>query len=80
MKNARVAELVDAYVSGAYIARCAGSSPVPGTEEGNLKWTGCSAVGSALRSGRRGRKFESSHPDEKTRKVFQQYPERWVSG
>ncbi len=25
--------------------------------------TGCGAVGSALRSGRRGRKFESSHPD-----------------
>ena len=24
---------------------------------------GCSTVGSALRSGRRGRKFESSHPD-----------------
>ena len=27
---------------------------------------GCSTVGSALRSGRRGRKFESSHPDKKT--------------
>ncbi len=27
------------------------------------KRTGCGAVGSALRSGRRGRKFESSHPD-----------------
>jgi hypothetical protein len=26
--------------------------------------TGCGAVGSALRSGRRGRKFESSHPDQ----------------
>ena len=25
--------------------------------------SGCSAVGSALRSGRRGRKFESCHPD-----------------
>ena len=25
---------------------------------------GCGAVGSALRSGRRGRKFESSHPDQ----------------
>ena len=25
--------------------------------------SGCSAVGSALRSGRRGRSFESSHPD-----------------
>lgn len=29
----------------------------------NLKSTGCGAVGSALRSGRRGRKFESCHPD-----------------
>ncbi len=28
-----------------------------------LKGTGCGAVGSALRSGRRGRKFESCHPD-----------------
>ena len=27
------------------------------------KSAGCSTVGSALRSGRRGRKFESSHPD-----------------
>ena len=26
---------------------------------------GCGAVGSARRSGRRGRKFESSHPDHK---------------
>ena len=26
---------------------------------------GCSAVGSALRSGRRGRVFESRHPDRK---------------
>ena len=25
--------------------------------------SGCSAVGSALRSGRRGRQFESGHPD-----------------
>ena len=30
----------------------------------SLKTAGCSAVGSALRSGRRGRKFESSHPDQ----------------
>ena len=29
---AQVAELVDAYVSGAYAARCAGSSPVLGTK------------------------------------------------
>ena len=29
----------------------------------SLKSTGCGAVGSALRSGRRGRKFESCHPD-----------------
>ena len=27
--------------------------------------SGCSAVGSALRSGRRGRAFESPHPDTK---------------
>ena len=27
------------------------------------KHSGCSAVGSALRSGRRGRAFESPHPD-----------------
>jgi hypothetical protein len=27
--------------------------------------SGCGAVGSVLRSGRRGRKFESSHPDHK---------------
>ena len=27
--------------------------------------SGCSAVGSALRSGRRGRQFESGHPDKK---------------
>ena len=27
------------------------------------KQSGCSAVGSALRSGRRGRAFESPHPD-----------------
>ena len=31
------------------------------------KTAGCSAVGSALRSGRRGRKFESSHPDQTKR-------------
>ena len=29
--EAQVAELVDAYVSGAYAERCAGSSPVLGT-------------------------------------------------
>ena len=28
-----MAELVDAYVSGAYIERCAGSTPVRGTKE-----------------------------------------------
>ncbi len=28
--------------------------------------SGCSAVGSALRSGRRGRAFESPHPDKDT--------------
>ena len=28
--------------------------------------SGCSAVGSALRSGRRGRAFESPHPDKNT--------------
>ena len=31
--------------------------------------SGCSAVGSALRSGRRGRAFESPHPDQKRRQV-----------
>ena len=31
-RSAQVAELVDAYVSGAYVARRAGSSPVLGTE------------------------------------------------
>ena len=31
--------------------------------------SGCSAVGSALRSGRRGRAFESPHPDPKKRQV-----------
>ena len=30
-----------------------------------IKPTGCSTVGSAPRSGRGGRKFESSHPDLK---------------
>ena len=30
-RSAQVAELVDAYVSGAYVARRAGSSPVLGT-------------------------------------------------
>ena len=29
---ARMVKLVDTYVSGAYAARCAGSSPVPGTK------------------------------------------------
>ena len=29
-----MAELVDACVSGAHAARCAGSSPVPGTRAG----------------------------------------------
>ena len=32
--------------------------------------SGCSAVGSALRSGRRGRKFESCHPDPTKIKNF----------
>ena len=32
-----------------------------------FKASGCSAVGSALRSGRRGRAFESPHPDKKAR-------------
>ncbi len=30
----------------------------------------CSAVGSALRSGRRGRAFESPHSDEKRQMIF----------
>ena len=29
-----------------------------------IRQSGCSAVGSALRSGRRGRAFESPHPDK----------------
>ena len=32
-ENARVVKLVDTYVSEAYAARHAGSSPVPGTKE-----------------------------------------------
>ena len=32
-----------------------------------FRQSGCSAVGSALRSGRRGRAFESPHPDQKKR-------------
>ena len=32
--DAQMAELVDAYVSGAYVARRAGSSPVLGTTRG----------------------------------------------
>ena len=36
--------------------------------------TGCSTVGSALRSGRRGRVFESPHPDNAERGVFQKRP------
>ena len=36
----------------------------------NHKQSGCSAVGSALRSGRRGRKFESCRPDRKGVKVL----------
>ncbi len=38
------------------------SGQAPGPEVLNSK-SGCGAVGSVLRSGRRGRKFESSHPD-----------------
>ena len=34
------------------------------------KTAGCSAVGSALRSGRRGRKFESSHPDQAKKAIL----------
>ena len=33
-----------------------------------LEKSGCSAVGSALRSGRRGRAFESPHPDLQVKK------------
>ena len=33
--KAQMAELVDAYVSGAYIERCAGSIPVLGTKKKN---------------------------------------------
>ena len=35
----------------------------------SLKTAGCGAVGSALRSGRRGRKFESCHPDGTKKEV-----------
>ena len=35
-----------------------------------IRQSGCSAVGSALRSGRRGRKFESCHPDRKRVKTL----------
>ena len=35
--------------------------------------SGCSAVGSALRSGRRGRPFESDHPDKGLELSFQPF-------
>ena len=35
--KAQMAELVDAYVSGAYIERCAGSIPVLGTKKKELQ-------------------------------------------
>ena len=36
--KAQMAELVDAYVSGAYIERCAGSIPVLGTKKKNCNF------------------------------------------
>ena len=36
----------------------------------NNRQSGCSAVGSALRSGRRGRPFESDHPDNREEIYF----------
>ena len=40
IQNAQVAELVDAHVSGACAARCAGSSPVLGTMSFRMLFVG----------------------------------------
>ena len=42
--------------------------------------TGCSAVGSALRSGRRGRAFESPHPDQNLAKHNPSFARFFVFG
>ena len=39
-RNARMAELVDALVSNTNIARCAGSTPAPGTFKEALTYVG----------------------------------------
>ena len=46
----------------------------------NCKVTGFSAVGSALRSGRRGRAFESPNPDRISAKGLVINPLRFVGG
>ncbi len=51
-----VAQLVEQVTLNHWVA---GSNPAGETN------SGCSAVGSVPRSGRGGRKFESSHPDER---------------
>ena len=63
---AQMAESVDALVSNTSGATRAGSTPALGTKQSvsSSGLSGCSAVGSALRSGRRGRAFESPHPDK----------------
>ena len=49
---ARVAKLVDAYASGAYVARHGGSSPLPGTKKHPLCGFFCAREASALRHSR----------------------------
>ena len=57
--NARVAELVDALDLESSIARCGGSTP--STRTNNI--TGCGSIGRAMRLGRIGWRFKSSHLD-----------------
>ncbi len=56
-KQLSVAQLVEQLTLNQWVV---GSIPAGETI------TGCSAVGSVPRSGRGGRKFESSHPDKRT--------------
>ena len=51
LRRAQVAELVDAYVSGAYVARRAGSSPVLGTVKAIFIIAGGSEAYAALTRG-----------------------------
>ena len=70
---AQMAESVDALVSNTSGETRAGSTPALGTRQFVFcdGLSGCSAVGSALRSGRRGRAFESPHPDtRRQRSIF----------